>query len=106
MLAVFDLVNASSLSADIKQKSYSRRYEFIDDLGSDVNCLYSLYQKQEEISSGRKRTAATADTTTSSDATESASKIPKTTATSTAPTNTSSYQPSHNAAGHYGQNAY
>ena len=37
ILAVFDLVNASTLAADVKQKFYSRRYEFIDDLGSDVN---------------------------------------------------------------------
>ena len=36
ILAVFDLVNASTLAADVKQKFYSRRYEFIDDLGSDV----------------------------------------------------------------------
>ena len=37
VLKVFDLVNESSLSAEIKQKFYSRRYEFVDDLGSDVN---------------------------------------------------------------------
>lgn len=37
ILAIFDLANNSTMSDEVKQKFYSRRYEFIDDLGSDVN---------------------------------------------------------------------
>ena len=37
ILAVFDLANSSTLSDEAKQTFYSRRYEFLDDLGSDVN---------------------------------------------------------------------
>ncbi|XP_067938391.1 pre-mRNA-processing factor 39-like [Watersipora subatra] len=54
VLDVFELINASSLSPEVKQKFYSRRYEFIDDLGSDVKRLYSIYQEHEEAATAAK----------------------------------------------------
>lgn len=92
ILAVFDQVNSSSLSADIKQKFYSRRYEFIDDIGSDVNCLYSLYQKHDEIT-GRKRNATAADPTAAATDGQDVSKKPKMAAATPAATaGASAYQ--------------
>jgi len=37
ILGVFDLIDKSCLAAEVKEKYYSRRYEFLDDLGTDVN---------------------------------------------------------------------
>ncbi|KAF6038686.1 hypothetical protein EB796_003015 [Bugula neritina] len=74
VLAVFELVNASSLSSEIKQKFYSRRYEFIDDLGSDVTRLYSLYQELEENMSAASKDKKRAHSATPSDKTVDAKK--------------------------------